>query len=33
MMPFCMSSASPAPVKVEPKMTVCAKIPPMRNSR
>ena len=33
MMPFFMSSASPAPVKVAPKTTVCAKMPPMRNSR
>ena len=27
MMPFCMSSARPAPVIVAPKMTVCAKMP------
>jgi hypothetical protein len=33
MMPFCMSSAMPAPVKVAPKMAVCAKIPAIRNSR
>ena len=33
MMPFLTSSASPAPVIVAPKMTVCAKIPAMRNSR
>ena len=33
MMPFCMSSARPAPVKVAPNTTVWAKIPPIRNSR
>ena len=33
MIPFCMSSAMPAPVKVAPKTTVWAKIPAMRNSR
>ena len=33
MMPFWMSSAIPAPVVVAPKITVCAKIPAMRNSR
>ena len=33
MMPFCMSSAMPAPVKVAPNITVWAKIPAMRNSR
>ena len=33
MMPFCMSSAMPAPVNVAPKMTVWAKIPAIRNSR
>ena len=33
MMPFCMSSASPAPVKVAPKITVWAKMPAIRNSR
>ena len=33
MMPFCMSSAMPAPVIVAPNTTVCAKIPAIRNSR
>lgn len=33
MIPFCMSSANPAPVMVAPKMTVWAKIPGTRNSR
>ena len=33
MMPFWMSSAMPAPVIVAPKMTVCAKMPGIRNSR
>ena len=33
MMPFCMSSAMPAPVKVAPNMTDWAKIPAIRNSR
>ena len=33
MMPFCMSSAMPAPVIVAPKMTVCTKMPGIRNSR
>ena len=33
MMPFFRSSARPAPVMVAPKITVCAKIPAMRNSR
>jgi hypothetical protein len=33
MMPFCMSSASPAPVKVAPKVKVMANAPPTRNSR
>ena len=33
MMPFCTSSASPAPVVVAPKITVWAKIPAIRNSR
>ena len=33
MMPFCMSSARPAPVVVDTKMTVWAKIPGIRNSR
>ena len=32
MMPFCMSSAMPAPVNVAPKTTVWAKMPPTRNS-
>ena len=32
MMPFLMSSASPAPVIVAPKMTVWVKIPAIRNS-
>ena len=32
MMPFCISSASPAPVNVAPKMTVWAKMPGIRNS-
>ena len=32
MMPFCMSSARPAPVKVAPNTTVWAKMPPIRNS-
>ncbi len=31
-MPFWMSSASPAPVTVAPKITVCTKIPGIRNS-
>ena len=33
MMPFWMSSARPAPVKVAPNTTVWAKIPAIRNSR
>ena len=33
MMPFWMSSAMPAPVIVTPKITVCAKMPGIRNSR
>ena len=33
MMPFVMSSASPAPVNVEPKITVWAKTPAIRYSR
>ena len=33
MMPFCMSSAMPAPVNVAPNTTVWAKIPAIRNSR
>ena len=33
MIPFCMSSAMPAPVNVEPNMTVWTKTPAMRNSR
>jgi hypothetical protein len=33
MIPFCMSSAIPAPVNVAPNTTVWAKIPAMRNSR
>ncbi len=33
MIPFCMSSAMPAPVNVAPNITVCVKIPAMRNSR
>jgi len=32
-MPFCTSSASPAPVMVAPNTTVCAKMPAIRNSR
>ena len=32
MIPFCMSSASPTPVKVEPKTTVWARIPAIRKS-
>ena len=32
MMPFCMSSASAAPVNVAPNTTVWAKMPPIRNS-
>jgi hypothetical protein len=33
MIPLVMSSASPAPVKVDPKITVWAKIPAIRYSR
>jgi hypothetical protein len=33
MIPLVMSSARPAPVNVEPKITVWAKTPAIRNSR
>ena len=33
MMPLVMSSASPTPVNVEPKITVWAKMPAIRYSR
>jgi hypothetical protein len=33
MRPFCMSSASSAPVNVAPNTTVWAKMPAIRNSR
>ena len=33
MIPFWISSARPAPVKIEPNTTVWAKMPAIRNSR
>ena len=33
MIPFCMSSAMPAPENVDPKITVWTKMPARRNSR